>query len=386
MFASWIFAPIFFNGFKLYNQRMERVDSDTLQSPARNAGPRRQTLAERTLPLRYPLFVLVIVVAVALGQVVEDALDTVTLEMFSAPISIPRWTLVLLTLYMLVMLRVIQRTARNSLNDIRTTVTVDEQTFQSVCARMTRIPLRWDLLLVFVSFVLVVLLFPVLNSPLPITRNPATNARTFLPENWLNAAMVVVAYTLVGWAALSLIVTTIRSGMALGELTRLPLKLNVFETENVLPLGRMALVQSLAPAGVVLLLLMGLGTPDRPLAWFAFLLASFASVLALFLPLRGVHHQMCAAKKGALTLVNAEMSEIHRETMTAAPPDATRTGYLANRLNTLIGLRKVIQEGPTWPFQSTVAVSRALLVASAPLVYAVLNELIRIFFIDPLAR
>lgn len=378
--------PIFLNGGKLYNQIMERVNADTLPQPADHAQPRRPTLAERTLPLRYPLFILGIVVVVTLGQVIEDALDTPSLEMLTPAISIPRWTLVLLTLYMLVMLRVIHRTANRSLRDIRPTVSADEQTFQSLCARMARLPLRLDLLLAGVSLLFVVVLFPVLNSPLPITRNPLTNERTFLPGSLWNAALVIVAYALVGWAALSMVVTTVRSGKALGELTHLPLKLDVFDTGNVLPLGRLALVLSLAPAGVVLLLLMGLGTPDRPLAWFAFLLVSLASVLALILPLRGVHRQMDRVKRDALTDVSHELSEIHHETLSTNPPDATRAAFLSNRINTLVNLRKVIQEGPTWPFQSTVAVSRALLVASAPLIYAVLNELIRIFFIDPLAR
>lgn len=379
-------APIFFTVGKLYNQKMERVNADTVPQPADHLAPRRPSLTERTLPLRYPLFILGIVAVVTLGQVIEDALDTPSLEMLTPAISIPRWTLVLLTLYMLVMLRVIPRTASRCLREIRPTVNADEPTFSSLRARMTRLPLRLDLLLAVVSLLFVILLFPVLNSPLPITRNPLTNERTFLPGSLWNAAPVVVAYALVGWAALSLVVTTLRLGKALGELTQLPLRLDVFDNGNVLPLGRLALVQSLAPAGVVLLLLMGLGTPDRPLAWFAFLLVSLASVLALILPLRGVHRQMDAAKKDALAGVNHELSEIHRETLNANAPDATRTAFLSNRINTLVNLRKMIQEGPTWPFQSTVAVSRALLVASAPLIYAVLNELIRIFFIDPLAR
>jgi hypothetical protein len=104
------------------------------------------------------------------------------------------------------------------------------------------------------------------------------------------------------------------------------------------------------------------------------------------LPLRGVHGQMDGAKKGALAELNHELSAIHQEMASADPPDPARTGHLSNRTNTLVNLRKVIQEGTTWPFQNTVAVSRALLIASAPLIYTVLNELIRIFFIAPLTR
>jgi hypothetical protein len=208
----------------------------------------------------------------------------------------------------------------------------------------------------------------------------------YLPPDTPSAALVLVAYWLVGWVALSLLVNAVRFGGALGELRQKPLALNAYHTQNILPLGRLALVLSLAPAGVVLILLMGLGTPTGPLSWVAFLLASAASVLALVLPLRGVHRQMSEVKGGTLTDINLELSEMQRELMDPNEPDAARTAQLANRTNTLINLRKVVQESPTWPFQDSVAVARAVLVASAPLIYALLTELMRIFLIQPLAR
>ena len=39
----------------------------------------------------------------------------------------------------------------------------------------------------------------------------------------------------------------------------------------------------------------------------------------------------------------------------------------------------------TWPFADTVAFGRAVLIASAPLIYTVLNELIKVFWIAPLS-
>ncbi|MEJ7749350.1 MAG: hypothetical protein WKF56_08595 [Candidatus Limnocylindrales bacterium] len=40
----------------------------------------------------------------------------------------------------------------------------------------------------------------------------------------------------------------------------------------------------------------------------------------------------------------------------------------------------------TWPFADTVAFGRAVLIASAPLIYTVLSELIKAFWIEPLSR
>lgn len=316
----------------------------------------------------------------------EDLLDTPLLEMIPPRVSVPRWTLVFLTFYMLVMLRLIHVTASRTLRDIKSSVRVDDGTFERFRKGMARLHLRTDLGLAVVSLVFVLLLFPVMNSPLPITRNPVTNERTFLPHDLGDAILIIVGYTLVGWAALSLLANTVRLGYSLGKLTRLPLAVNVFDTDNVLPLGRMALVLSIAPAGILLILLIGLGTPNRLLAWFALLLATSTSLLALVLPLRGVHRQMEHAKRTAQSAVNAELSQINTEMFAAEQPDGTRMSWLANRITILVNLRKVIQEVPTWPFRGTVSISRALLVASAPIIYTILNELIRLFLIQPLAK
>lgn len=365
---------------------MQRVHSDASVTPATAASSRWRALASRAMPLRYPLFVLILVLAVTAGQLIEDALDTPSLEMLTPGISIPRWALALLTLYMLVMLRVIQITSVRTLREVRSVVQVDDATYEGFSERMCRIPWRADIALALLALGFVVFLFPVLHAPLPIVRNPATHELTYLPTDPLNALIVLVAYWLVGWAALSLLVNTVRLGKALGELTRKPLVINIYDASGVVPLGRFALVLSLAPAGVILILLFGLGTPTGPLSWFSFILASCAAVLALVLPLRGVHHQMDRAKKASLGEINHELLQIQRETLGASAPDAARTAHLSNRTNTLVALRKVVQEGPTWPFRDSMAVSRAALVASAPLIYAVLNELIRIFIIAPLTR
>jgi hypothetical protein len=56
------------------------------------------------------------------------------------------------------------------------------------------------------------------------------------------------------------------------------------------------------------------------------------------------------------------------------------------RTNTLVPLRKTVHEMTTWPFRDTVAFGRAVLIASAPLIYTVRRVLITVFWINPLSR
>ena len=100
--------------------------------------------------------------------------------------------------------------------------------------------------------------------------------------------MVLAAYAVLGWAGLRIFYMTIRIAHAIGQMSREPLAFTVFETAGLLPLGNMALVLSLVPAGVVVILLVGLGPPSG-IGWLVLLLASATSVLALLLPLRGAH-------------------------------------------------------------------------------------------------
>ncbi len=345
---------------------------------------------------REPFLFLVVVVVVALGQLVEDSLDTPALEMFTQvadtfrTVTVPRWTLLGLTLYMLLMLRLMRRTARKTLHEAPALVQTDAQGLETIQRRMTHLDWKTNAAVAVLALVFVLVLLlppPLLHAPIPIVDHPGMpRGETYLPTQPLAAIIVIVAYWFVGWTALILLLTAVRLGNALGDLTTRPLNVNIFDTDNLLPFGRMALVLSLAPAGVFVILLIGLGIPTTPLAWFVFMLASIASIVALVLPLRGVHRQMEHAKDSTTREIQRELATIQTEIMDPNAPDATRTAYLSNRTNTLVNLRKVVQEAPTWPFRDTLAITRAALIAGAPLIYTVLNELIRIFLIAPLTK
>jgi hypothetical protein len=88
---------------------------------------------------------------------------------------------------------------------------------------------------------------------------------------------------------------------------------------------------------------------------------------------------MYTAKDAALSTVNARISDLYDEvsrTSAIEPEHATR---LNQAIGALIPLRRTVHEMTTWPFRDTVALARAVLIASAPLIYTTLSELIKIF-------
>ena len=83
--------------------------------------------------------------------------------------------------------------------------------------------------------------------------------------------------------------------------------------------------------------------------------------------------------------IDRRLTHVYTE-VTDTTLGTARMAKLNEAVNTLVPLRKAVAELTTWPFRDTVAFGRAVLIASAPLVYAVLNELIRVFWIAPLSR
>lgn len=319
---------------------------------------------------------------VLVGQLVEDVHDSARLEMLPPDIDLSRWAIVGLVLYVVVASVLLRRTWRRALASLRGVVRIEPEAHAAYERRLS-LPEAWvDLLLLGVSAATTVLLFVGLGLPLPI----GAGAPAFLPSAPLPALLVIGGYTVFGWAALRLVYTAVRSARILRRLADEPLQINVFDTSNLEPFGNVALAVALAPAGIILILLAGLGTPTTVLGWAVLLLASSATVLALVLPLLGIHRRMSRAKDGAVTELGDRLSQLYEEVARTPLTDGPTITRLRDLAATLIPLRATVQQMPAWPFRNTAAFGRAMLVASAPLIYATLNELIKIFWIQPLTR
>jgi hypothetical protein len=345
----------------------------------RRAAPGTLATAGRGLGIS-PLAILVVAVGLVFaGQLAEDLSDSQPLQLLNPFSALRRWTLIVAVLYSLGISMVIDRMVGQSLTALDRLVRINPQRFGEYMVRMRRQGGISDLVLLAAATAFVAVIFLGLGTSLPID-DPVTFAPVFLPSNGLAAALVLVEYGIVGWAMGSLVWATVRRTRALGELSQEPLQVDVFDTENVLPLGNIALATALAPAGVVVILLVGFGRPSSALSWTLLILVSFASLFALLLPLRGIHGQMERAKERALADINGRLRASYDELRQNPPPTGPALADLNGRVGTLIALRKTVGEMTTWPFRDTLAFGRALLIALAPLIYTVVNELIKIFF------
>jgi hypothetical protein len=323
---------------------------------------------------------IIAVALVAAGQLVEIA-ESSAIQDLPPQVMGARLTVIVVAIYLLFVVEVVRRAARDALAHLRACVVVDDAKFDAYAQRMAGQDLRLELALLAISTVTVAVLFPVLGLQLPTTNVPAT----FLPRSAAAALVVLVGYTTLGWAGLRLVARTIRLARALSQLTREKVEINVFDTTELLPFGRIALAGSLAPVGLIVIFLIGFGTPQTPLGFGVLLLATATSILALVLPLRGIHGQMRRAKDQALTGLNHQLTEIHDDVTIPEALDQAAVAHLNDRTSLLTSLRRVVGEMPTWPFRDTVAFGRAVLIASAPVIYALLNGLVDSFVVKKIA-
>lgn len=339
-------------------------------------------LSARLRRAAYPILTIASVGIVACGQLVEDLADSPTVQMWAPTFLIQRWTVIAVVLYALLIWVVLDITARRSLASVRHVVKIEPPGFDSYVQRMRRPPAIVDGA-IFLGCVLINLILFVGFKVDLLLDDPVLRTGTKLPTDPIAATIVVLGYTVIGWAFLRLIYVATRMARQLGKMSREPLSIDVFDTSDLVPFGNIALALALAPAGVILILLVGLGVPTTVVGWSVIMEATLAIVLALLLPLWGIHSQMSAAKDAALTKLSTRIGELY-ETVSgqfpAEPSEATRVGAATGAL---IPLRKTVQEMTTWPFRDTVALGRAVLIASAPLIYATLSELINIFIIGP---
>jgi hypothetical protein len=331
---------------------------------------------ERLAPYRYPALLIAAVAVVLAGQALEDATDG-ALRMTRPLESYRRWGLVVLAVYELVIAALVYRTVTGSLRALAGVVRVSDAAYAAYESEVRRRTWTVDAALLSIAVVVVYVLFVYLGLELIPPEEPLSAPGPI-------AAVILGGYVLLGWAGLKLLYVAWRFGRLLGRLSREPLEISVFDNTPLLPFGNVALAVALAPAGVVIILFVVLGAPTTLFGWIVLMLASLASLLALLLPLRGVHRQMSTAKDAALAKVNVRLEQLFQEVTRTRDVVETEAKGLDERAGTLIPLRAAIEKSPTWPFRDTVAFGRAVLIALAPIIYTTLSEIIKIFVIAPL--
>jgi hypothetical protein len=341
------------------------------QAPADLAGrwSAWPAVAFERLPLPYALTVTVLALLALGEQLLEYSIERATLGGPPGISPVRLVALPLLVAYILAEVHIVKRAAAKALAELRTSVLVGHEEYERHVRRMLAASPRVELALAVASLVVVLALFVGLSADL-------LNTNSSLPASLPAAAYIVAMYVLLGWLLLTVAYTSIRHGWALRALAHEPLAINVFDPSGLVPFGRLGLILSLPIAVIVLVPLILLGAPTK--AGYVVIALSAVSFSALFVPLWGVHQQMGRAHDRALAAIHQQLQEIHA-TVLHRPQEAQDLAALNNRAAILVNLRKTIHEAPTWPFKDSGGLVRAVAAVSSPLIYFILNELIRTY-------
>lgn len=272
--------------------------------------------------------------------------------------------------YILFALRSLGRMSQRALVQLRPSVMIDDPQYDHFARRLLAADAWVEIGLLVVALLLVVIF-------LVLPANQLPELASFGLVGGIGSVVVAVFYTVLFWLLLSLVYFGIRSSRALSLLAQQPLTVNVFDPEPLLPFGRLSLALSLTFVGMFLIPLIIMGPPTRQGGgWFVIGL-SVLTLLALFVPLWGVHRQIVDAREDVLSRVCGDLMGVQQSLLGAAGQDTEQLQALSKRTEVLLGLRKHILSAPTWPFRDIGSIFRAVLVAVSPLIYFLLNQLMQ---------
>ena len=274
--------------------------------------------------------------------------------------------------YIPLALRFVKRASRRALAQLRRSVAIDDQQYERFAHRLLAADGRVEAGLLAVALLLVVVFLILPPDQLP-------ELASYGLAGSIGSVVIALFYTILFWLLLSLVYTGIRSSRALSQLAGQPLTVNVFDPEPLLPFGRLSLAQSLTFVGMFLIPLIIMGPPTRQGGGWLVIGLSVLCLLALFVPLWGVHRQIVAAREEVLGRVCGDLMEVQRSLLGAAAQDTEQLRALSHRTEVLFQFRKQILSAPSWPFRDTGSIFRATIAATSPLIYFILNQLVQAY-------
>lgn len=282
-----------------------------------------------------------------------------------------------LAVYLLLAILFLKRQVLRGLFQLRRAIDLEAMELGGLLRSTVRPSRLIEFGLLAVSAIIVFALFVPVGSEFPLGGTLA------MVPSWPFAGVMLITYILIGWLGLSLVHTAVQHALGLRRMASSPLIINVFDPDNLVPFGTMGMVHSMVLAGVIVLLMIPLGTPSGFSGLFVVGISSVGSLLALILPIWGVYVQTREAKERALNKIYDELGMIQEDLLGARQHSADE---LNARTNSLVNLRKIILEVPNWPFRSTTTVIRALTAATSPLIYFLLIEMVRAYLVPVLIR
>jgi hypothetical protein len=338
---------------------------------ARQRWSRSAMIAFERLPLPYPIIVILVGVLGAAEQVLELRFSVGQGNSNAVSQAI---TFVVILVYTLMSLRFLKQKALSALFDLRPAVLISDEAYDRHVQRMLSTRRGVELGLVAAATGIVVPLL-MLDADLMNAVIGKLGARAIFM-----LAFMVLTWAFLGWLLLSLGYASIRQARALGALAHCPLAFNIYDPSSLFPFGRLSLWHGLVITGLVMIPLILLGMPTQ--AGFLVVGVSIISLLAVFIPLWGVHEQISSAKAKALSAMNSQLFEVQAQWLNPLNHSADESKRMSDRINMLLTLRKVASESPSWPFKSEAALVRAVIAAASPLIYFFVNQLILRFLLS----
>lgn len=336
----------------------------------------------RHLPIPYGAIAIAAGIVGLIAQIVEYSLRDPTFQHLTPSLALGRLAVPAMFVYALLAMRALKQKTVKALEQLRPVVRVTDQEYYQHTRRMVHIGFPTEGLLLVTSAAIVVIPLLVFRVPTPMG-----GGVTYLPvENWPIATFIVSTYVILGWLELLLLYSSITLSTELGRLAKRPLTINVFDSTELLPFGNIALLHSVMLAGLILVLIIPLGRPTELFDYLTLTLLSLGTFLTLVFPLRGVRHQVTRARMEVLRQLSQRFYAVQTELQNRAQLTEEDLKRLSNHANELEQLRRLVLAGPVWPFRNASATIRAGLVATSPLLYFLLNELMRSYVLPLLTQ
>ncbi len=279
---------------------------------------------------------------------------------------------VVVAIYILVYVRLIKRASVRALVRLRPSVLIGDAEFESYVQRFLCARGRVELLLWALAAVMLIV-FLVL---------PSDQLRGLPRQHPIEVAglvLIALYWALLSYLLLSLVYISIRNARALGGLATRPLAVNVFDPAGLLPFGRLGWMQSLGIVGLFLIPLVIIGPPSREGGGWLVIGLSVISLLALFVPLWGVHQQIAKARDRVLQSLSDELLAVQAALLQTGAKETAALQTLSQRTDLLVQLRTQVLGGPSWPFRNAGAIWRATIATISPVIFFILNRVIQIY-------
>ena len=278
---------------------------------------------------------------------------------------------VVAAVYIPLALRFVKRASRRCARAVRRSVTIDDQRYERFAHGRLATDGRVEAGLLAVAILLVMVFLILPPDQLP-------ELASYGLAGVIGSVVIALFYTILFWLLLSLVYTGIRSkDHALSQLAGQPLTVNVFDPEPLLPLGRLTSAQSLVFVGMFLIPLIIMGPPTRQGGGWLVIGLSVLCLLALFVPLWGVHRQIVTAREEVLGRVCGDLMEVPEIVARRHGPGHRADLGPIQRTEVLLSFRKQVLGAPSWPFRDTGSIFHATIAASSPLIYFILNQLVQ---------